>query len=254
MNVRQPCRGFLLLLLLLVPLPVSAQGAASLDEVEALMAQGRILRAREVLEEWWEGEGASVGRMDRQRSLWLRARLTVDPSLSDLDLRRLVLEFPGGPFSDHALLRLAQSADLRGDLRQAHAHYAALLRGYPSSPHVPSAEAWLRTKGPEMEALGEEPPPVGEATPPLVVPDGVGAMSVQVGAFRNLDGALSLAGRIRDAGYQPRVVRVPGRDLIRVRLGRFEDRAGAEELKRALERAGFEATIVVDADSEERVG
>ena len=242
------------LLLLIVPLPLSGQGNSSLDEVETLMGQGRILEAREVLEHWWEEEGASVGRSDRQRSLWLRARLTVDPSLADLDLRRLVLEFPGGPFSDDALLRLAQSADLRGDLRQAHTHYTALLRGYPASPFVPAAEVWLRTRGPEVEALGPEPPPGVAAIPSPASPEGAGGISVQVGAFRSLDGARSLAERIRNAGFQPRVVRVPGTDLVRVRVGRFEDRPGADRLKGELEQAGFEATIVTDARSEERVG
>ena len=242
------------LLLVLLPVPVVGQGGASLDEVEGLMGRGRILEAREVLEAWWEAQGASVGRTDRQRSLWLRARLTVDPSLSDLDLRRLVLEFPGGPYSDDALLRLAQSADLRGDLRQAHTNYTALLRGYPSGPLAPVAEEWLFRKGPEVQALGPLPPPGEEPAAPPGSPDEGGPMSVQVGAFRNLEGAVLLSERIRDAGYLPRLVRVPGTDLIRVRVGRFAERGGAESLKRELERAGFEATIVADAQSEERVG
>lgn len=243
------------ILLVLLPAPVAGQGDASLGEVEALMEQGRILEAREVLEAWWEARGPAVGRMDRQRSLWLRARLTVDPSLSDLDLRRLVLEFPGGPYSDDALLRLAQSADLRGDLRQAHASYTALLRGYPSSPLAPVAEEWIRQKGPEVQALGPETDPGGDPAAARAGPgEQRGPLSVQVGAFRNLEGARSLSERIRDAGYSPRLVRIPGTDLFRVRVGRFEERERAESLKRELETAGFEATIVTDAQSEQRVG
>ncbi|MGW8266305.1 MAG: SPOR domain-containing protein [Longimicrobiales bacterium] len=243
------------ILLVLFPMPGAGQVDASLDEVEALMGQGRILEAREVLEAWWEARGSQVGRMERQRSLWLRARLTVDPSLSDLDLRRLVLEFPGGPYSDDALLRLAESADLRGDLRQAHTNYTALLRGYPSSPLVPVAEEWLVRKGPEVQALGPEADPGGvPATARSGTEEEGGPLSVQVGAFRSLEGARSLSERVRDAGYFPRLVRVQGTDLFRVRVGRFEERGGAESLKRELERAGFEATIVTDAQSEERVG
>jgi hypothetical protein len=242
------------LFMLLFPFPGASQGRASLDEVDALVGQGRILQARQVLEIWWEDRGAEVNRMDRQRSLWLRARLTVDPSMAELDLRRLVLEFPGGAFSDDALLRLAQSADLRGDLRQAYTHFSALLRGYPSSPHVSSAEAWLQERGREAEALGPELPVDTEASPSPPLPGGDGSVAVQLGAFRVLDGARSLAERLRSAGYDPRVVRV-GRDgLIRVRIGRFRSRAGAENLLRELEGAGFEATIVRDAQSEERVG
>jgi cell division protein FtsN len=76
---------------------------------------------------------------------------------------------------------------------------------------------------------------------------------VQAGAFRSLDGALSLAERLRDAGFDPRVVRVPEDPLIRVRLGRFQLREGAEGLKSELEGAGFEAAVVLDAGSEERI-
>ena len=46
------------------------------------------------------------GRGDRQRGLWLRAILTVDPLMAGLDFQRLVLEYPGGAHSDEALLRL----------------------------------------------------------------------------------------------------------------------------------------------------
>jgi len=242
-----------LLLVLLLPLPAAPQDRGSLEEVEALVAQGRILQAREVLETWWEERGPNVERMDRQHSLWLRARLTVDPSMAELDLRRLVLEFPGGPYSDDALLRLAQSAELQGELRQAHTHFTALLRGYPSSPHRPVADAWLRERGPEVEALGPEPAPGPEDLGPPEAPRQNGTVSVQVGAFRSLDGALSLAERIRTAGFEPRVVRLPGDQLIRVRVGRFQARGGADALRSELESAGFEAAVVLDARFEERV-
>ena len=244
----------LLLLLPLFPDQGSAQRRVSLEEVETLIAQGRIHRAREVLEDWWEEEGPRVSRMDRQRSLWLRARLTVDPSMAELDLRRLVLEFPGGSFSDDALLRLAQHADLRGDLRQAHGHFTALVRGYPSSPYVPVAEAWLRDRGPEVDALGPEPVEELESPGEQAPLAGRGGVAVQLGAFRNLDGARSLAGRLRAAGFEPRLVRVGGDGLIRVRVGRFETRGAAESLLRDLDRAGFDATVSRDAQSEERIG
>jgi hypothetical protein len=244
----------LLLLLPLLPVQGFSQRRSSLDEVETLIAQGRIHRAREVLEDWWDEQGPRVSRIDRQRSLWFRARLTVDPSMAELDLRRLVLEFPGGTFSDDALLRLAQNADLQGDLRQAHGHFSALVRGYPSSPYGPVAEAWLRDRGPEVDALGPEP--MAEVEPPQEQAPlaGRGDVAVQLGAFRNLDGARSLAGRLRAAGFEPRLVRVGGDGLIRVRVGRFGTRDAAESLLRDLDRAGFDATVARDAQSEERIG
>jgi len=242
------------LLLLLAPLfALPAQERASLEAVESLMAQGKIPEAREVLESWWDEEGAEVGRLDRQRSLWLRARLTVDPSMAESDLRRLVLEFPGGPFSDGALFRLAQSAELRGDLGQAHANYNALLRGYPSSPHRSAAEAWVEANGAAAEAM-EAAASREESGRADQDPERRGGFSVQLGAFRNLEGAQSLAEVLRSAGYDPRLVRVPGDRLIRVRVGWFQSRDGADDLKGTLEGQNFDATIVMDAQSEERVG
>jgi hypothetical protein len=240
------------LALLVVP-HLSPQQPISLDEVEALANRGRILEAREVLETWWEEQGARVGRLDRQRSLWLRARLTVDPSLAELDLRRLTLEYPGGPYSDDALLRLAQSADVRGDRGRAGDYFRTLLRGYPSSPHASLAAAWLREAGPDVQAAeggSRDPGRVDFPRPPPGVED---AFSVQAGAFRDQDRARSLADQLEAAGYDARVVRIPADGLLRVRVGRYRDRVDADAVAAMLRERGFEATIVTDARSEERV-
>ena len=71
---------------------------------------------------------------ERQRGTWLRALLTIDPEMAALDLRRLVVEYPGGPFSDRALLRLAHGAWSRSERTAALRHLRALLRDYPESP------------------------------------------------------------------------------------------------------------------------
>jgi hypothetical protein len=234
---------------------VSAQEGPSLNEVEGLMAQGLIMEARETLENWWTTRISMASRTDRQRGIWLRGKLTVDPSMAELDFRRLILEFPGGPYSDDALVRLGLSAGLRGDLRVAQASFESLIRDYPSSPRVPEAELWIRTHRQEIAAL----PPVSK--PPAPEPEAeaktrveVGDFTVQMGAFRSLERARSLADQLREAGYRPRVVRTPGNDLARVRIGRFTSREGAEAQARGLEGLGFEVTLVTDAGSEERVG
>jgi len=72
--------------------------------------------------------------------------------------------------------------------------------------------------------------------------------------FRSLERARSLADQLREAGFLPRLVRTPGNDLARVRIGRFISREGAEAQARGLEGLGFEVTLVTDAGSEERVG
>jgi hypothetical protein len=50
------------------------------------------------------------------------------------------------------------------------------------------------------------------------------------------------------------VVRVPGSDLVRVRIGRFTQREEAEDLARELRDLGFETTVISDAQLEEGVG
>lgn len=235
--------------------PARAQEGPSLNEVEALMAQGRIVEAREILENWWTTRLSIASRTDRQRGIWLRGKLTVDPAMAELDFRRLVLEFPGGPFSDDALVRLALSSELRGDLREAQSAFQNLIRDYPSSPRVPEAELWVRTHAVEIAALPPSPPRKVPVPPEEAgVQDGAGDFSVQLGAFRSLDGARSLTDQLRGAGYQPRLVRTPGNDLARVRIGRFISREGADALARELEGRGFAVTLVTDAGSEERVG
>jgi hypothetical protein len=95
---------FALILAVGVAVPVRAQ--VSLDVVDSLALAGRADEARTTLESWWQSERAGSSRRDRQRGLWLRALLTVDPRMAGLDFQRLVLEYPGGSHSDEAMLRL----------------------------------------------------------------------------------------------------------------------------------------------------
>lgn len=243
------------------PSYLQAQEGASLSEVETFMAAGRITEARETLENWWNTRFPVASRVDRQRGIWLRGKLTVDPSIAELDFRRLVLEYPGGPYSDDALFRLGLSAELGGDLRAAQASFEALIKDYPSSPRLSEARQWIREHAREIEALPEvrtqEPAPGNRLPSPPVSPgagEGGGDFSVQVGAFRSLDRALLLAVQLREAGHSARIVRTPGLDLARVRVGRFTDRGGAEALARTLTEEGWEVTLATDAGREEVIG
>jgi hypothetical protein len=231
-----------------------AQESATLERVETLMAEGRILQARQTLEAWWARVGPDASRTEWQRSIWLRGRLTVDPAMAELDYRRLVLEYPGGPYSDDALYRLGQLAQARGDLRETQSHFQMLVRDYPSSPRSPEAERWLREHADEIAALQDVAPVVERAPPEDPAEPGVGDFSVQVGAFRSLERARDLARRIGESGYRARLVRTPGTELARVRVGRFSSRDEAEALGRTLEGLGFDHTLVSDAGSEERIG
>ena len=245
----------LLTLLLLGFSPVSSQEGPSLAEVEALMSRGQIMEARETLENWWTTRFSISSRTERQRSIWLRGKLTVDPSMAELDFQRLVLEFPGGPYSDDALFRLGLSAELRGDLRRAQSSFETLLRDYPSSPRVPEAEGWIRIHAQDIAALPSAPStPAREPDVDAASREEGGEFSIQLGAFRSLDRARALADQLREDGLQPRMVRTSGNELARVRIGRFDTRERAEALALDLESRGYEVTLVTDAGSEERVG
>lgn len=154
--------------------------ASGLDGVESHMAAARFADARAALERWWEGE-AQAPRGQRQHALWLRARLTIDPSMAELDYRRLVVEYPGGPWSDAALLRLAQGAEFRGEASDARQYLEILVRDYPDSPHRVEARDRLRrldTAAPAAVSAAEgaavaSPSAPAPATDPAVesVPD-----------------------------------------------------------------------------------
>jgi cell division septation protein DedD len=158
---------------------------------------------------------------------------------------------------------LGLSADQRGELREARGHFDRLVREYPSSPRIEEAQGWIRSHQEEVDALPEEAPPAELVRPEVRVPleearaaEGrtTGEFAVQLGAFRSLERALSLAEEVREAGQDPRVVRTPGNELAKVRVGRFPSREAAVELAGLLEGLGFEVTLATDAGAEERIG
>lgn len=238
--------------------PLEAQTGAeetTLDRVETLMDGGRLEAARSLLEVWWESEWGGAEWENRQRGLWLRALLTVDPAMAEVDFQRLVLEYPAGPFADDALHRLGLWAVSRGDLQDARNHFTTLARDYPGSPYRQEARVWLRDRAGATRLTS--PPSSGDDAPSDPDASGQeapgGPVSVQLGAFRSLERARTLLRRVQEAGFEPRLVIVPGSELYRVRLGRFGGRPRAEALARELAEGGFESTIVTDAQSEEEV-
>ena len=144
-----------------------AAGQEGLASVDALAAAGRTEEARAVLETWWDSERTRSSRRDRQRGLWLRAVLTVDPGMASLDYQRLVVEYPGGPYSDEALVRLAMIADSDEDALRAARYYRTLLQDYPRSPERVRARRWLSNHSGEIEeaegAAALEAPAAAEA-------------------------------------------------------------------------------------------
>lgn len=268
----------------------TAAAQAGLDAVDSLASAGRTAEARERLVVWWEGASAGAPRHELQRALWLRGRLSTGGEDAERAYERLVVEFPGGPYSALALLRLGQLAHARGDLPAAARRFRTLVRDYAETPQRLEALRWLERHGnraEEMAALGggeraataptppaSEPMPEPEPEPaaprrgsvevdpsrepvearpprePAATPAASGRFAVQVGAFSREDGARTLAARVEGEGLEARLVRVQGSGLIRVRVGRFGDAAEARATEARLRRLGFETAVVGDVPAE----
>ena len=243
----------------------AAPSAASLDEVDALIAEGRTEDARAALVAWTGTDsgdaaghrgGRAVSRADAQRALWLRALLTVDPTQAAVDYQRLVVEYPGGPYSDRALLRLAQGAEAQGDPGRARSLLTSLLRDYPASPLRLDAGTLLASlaAGAVPPAKGAEP--AAESARPSATatrPPANGRWTVQVGAFASSQRASARRDELTAAGIEARVVLVPGSPLVRVRVGRFASQPEADRARDRLTADGQQATVAGDADREEPV-
>jgi cell division protein FtsN len=243
--------------------PASAQPPASLDQVETLIAEGRTEDARSVLTAWMAAAAPRGGstragertaartpsRADAQHALWLRALLTVDPAQAAVDYRRLVVEYPGGPYSDQALLRLAQTAQAQGDPARARELLSTLLRDYPRSPtrlaagqlleSLPSEDA-LRASRPESA----ETPPVTPAAAPNPSPQPVAERPAATAAP-----PAASAPAPATAQPSPAAAPTPARTPTptprwTVQLGAFASAERANGLRDELAAAGIEARLV----------
>jgi len=81
-----------------------------------------------------------------------------------------------------------------------------------------------------------------------------GRFTVQLGAFSSEGRAEALRQRVADAGFEARLVTVPGSSLIRVRVGVFDAQEGARVILERLRELGFTAALARDAHREERGG
>lgn len=245
--VLRGCPVVALALLALAGGAIGASGQASgLDRVETLAASGQVEEARDALTSWWDGPRSSASRQELQRGLWLRAVLTVDRSLAELDFHRLALEFPTGPFAPGAVARLGYGAEAAGEWAEAAEHFRRIGRDYPDSPEAREARAWLEGWEDRARRRG---PPTGEVTD-----DPSGTYAVQLGAFREIEWARAVEQEAREAGLRPRIVQVSGTDLIRVRVGRFLTSREASEAMERIRGMGLDATVAVDADRERPLG
>ena len=248
-------------LILAVGVAVPLRAQESLDVVDSLASAGRADEAREALESWWENQWVGSGRRNRQRGLWLRGILTVDPRMAGLDFQRLVLEYPGGSHSDEALLRLGFISAAAEDIPRAAGYFRTLVTDYPRSPLRRRAQEWLAENLVAIEEAELEAEPEAadaearepEPDPPVPAETVSTRYTVQVGAFEGEERARSLLASVNASGFRARIVRVTGSALVHVRIGAFLDRTGAVELMDRVRRRGHEATIAVDVAEEETI-
>ena len=182
-------------------------------------------------------------------------------------LRRLVADYPGAEQRARGLLWLARASRSAGLASAGCTAARQGLRDYDD----PSLSELLRIEeaatcgaggGAVARQVEQRPPapptPVeaeaADAGPaePVAADAAAGSFAVQTGAFRFEKGANDLMARLREAGYEPRAVLVPRNDLLRIRVGRFQTGEEAARLVAELERQGFAAVVVRDADRERR--
>lgn len=243
--MRPPIAASALALLLWVPGPGAPAGAAAqdtLDEVNELAGAGRAEEARALLTEWWAGEREEASREDLQRGIWLRGVLTVDPDQASLEFWRLVVEYPTGPYTVRALARIGAAAEASGDRDRAVRAWETLVREHRETPEAARAREKLAAAPAGTDVPGVVEDEAGPAR---------GDYTVQLGAFATTGRARQLMERVRAVGLEPRLVRVPGSGLLRVRIGRFVEESPAVELRRRAAELGFEALVAEDAASEE---
>lgn len=97
-------------------------------------------------------------------------------------------------------------------------------------------------------------PAAATPSPTATTSTATSKVAIQVGAFREVGGAREVKARVERAGFTDvRLVRVPGNTLIRVRVGRYANRAAAAAALARLASADISAVLVTDADAETAV-
>lgn len=179
-------------------------------------------------------------------------------------LERLVADYPGHPLRGDAFLWLGRARRAAGHTEGA---CLAVAEGLAMSPDA-ELRALLgveEARCPDSLRLSQRPPApaarmptpraaAGTPTPrPAAAPptsSEAGAFAVQSGAYRSAGAAAALARRLDAAGFDARLVRVSGSELVRVRVGRFASVAEASAVRARLAAAGFEAVVVGDVARE----
>lgn len=180
-------------------------------------------------------------------------------------LERLTIDYPNNPHrtmgllwfarARHAAGRSADACSIARDGAIAAAHDPDLVSLFRVEENTACRAAAARTvtappPQPQRQAQANPSPAPAGSTTAGTRPAATGRFAVQVGAFRDRRGAETLAGQLRKAGHEPRIVLIPGSNLWRVRVGRFQSSADAQAYARRVRAQGFTVALVNDAANE----
>ena len=216
--------------------------------------------------------------------LYWRAQSATSAVDAERDYLRISIEHPFTARAPDALLALAQLEFARGDRSAARRRFDRLLRDYPTGKHVARASLWsgrlalenrdnvagCRTLNAALPSVGsgdielrnqfeyyvaqcERIAPADSVSAPAPstaptagpLPSTGLAFSVQVAAYPARQDATSLAARLKQRGFDVRVV--GDRAPYRVRIGRYATRADANAALARI-RASRLTGIVVEAE------
>ncbi len=201
--------------------------------------------------------------------LYTAGLVAADPDSALNYFRRVSIEYSASRWAAPSLLRLAQYAYAAGDFTGALTSAQRVLTDYPVSPMRAAAAYWggraqIELKnvaaacgllqlaeteaGTDVETANQArfylqrcnallSAPAESAAAPAKSPSATTSFTVQVAAIRSAAAADQMMRRLRQYGYDPRVMRDPD-GLLKVRVGHYRSRSGshrvATELKRRL--------------------
>ena len=276
--------NYLILALLAAVMPrvIRSQDADSaLIRVERLVVGGDRSTARVLADSLIASLPADSPRM--ADVLYWRAQSATSAVDAERDYLRISIEHPFTSRAPDALLALAQLEFARGDRSAARRRFDRLLRDYPTGRHVARASLWsgrlaleerdnlagcrtlngarplvgtgdieLRNQfdyyvaqceriSPMDSLAASAPAPASGQSSPSTGP----AYSVQVAAYNARRDATALAARLKQRGFDTRVV--GDRAPYRVRIGRYATRADANAALARI-RASRLTGMVVEAE------
>lgn len=263
-------RMALLAALLTCLAPSSFAQATNWTPRDSIVADSLLMEAIRLATEGQADSAQSLVRrrlrsLSPQDPLYPGALFTAGVVASDGDsalayFRTVSIEYSRSQWADQALLRMAELRFASGELRSAAHSAERILLDYPFSAALPKAAFWagraylelgetdtgcdlLRraesSAGDDIELYNRSryyqqrcPGGATDSAATETRPAATGSRSffaVQVAAVRSAAGADELMQALHREGYEPHVVREPN-GLLKIRVGRFANRADAEAI------------------------